>query len=84
MIHASYRYAAKLHVTLSLEVMLFVVIPIFYRLGILALQPNDVTLLRIHKDFIHPEERKMMIYRSSNDNKVIIKGFIMIHKEDFI
>ena len=75
------RYAAKLHVTLSLEVMLFVVIPIFYRLGILALQPNDVTLLRIHKDFIHPEERKKRS-KISNDIKDIIKGFII--KEDFI
>ena len=70
------RYAAKLHVTLSLEVMLFVVIPIFYRLGILALQPNDVTLLRIHKGFIHPEEKRKRS-KISNDIKDIIKGFIM-------
>ena len=70
------RYAAKLHVTLSLEVMLFVVIPIIYRLGILALQPNDVTLLRIHKGFIHPEEKERD-QRSHNDIKDIIKGFIL-------
>ena len=52
------RYAAKLHVTLSLEAMLFVVILIFSSAEDTRITPNDVTLLRIHKDFIHPEEKR--------------------------
>ena len=75
------RYAAKLHVTLSLEVMLFVVILIFSSAEDTRITPNDVTLLRIHKDFIHPEEKERD-QRSHNDIKDIIKGFII--KEDFI